>query len=66
MRCWNCGKKIPEKAKVCRFCEAAVEDEPTEEEKDACGDIPSGLGNLPSEPQDGPTVGHARDNGDLV
>ena len=29
MRCWNCGKKIPDKAKVCRFCEAAVEEEPT-------------------------------------
>ncbi len=31
MRCWNCGKKIPDQAKACEFCEAAVEDEPTEE-----------------------------------
>ena len=35
MRCLNCGKKIPDKAKVCHFCEAAVEAEPTEEEKEA-------------------------------
>ena len=34
MHCWNCGKKIPDTAKVCRFCEVAVEDEPTESEKD--------------------------------
>ena len=27
MRCWNCGKKIPDTAKVCRICEAAVEEE---------------------------------------
>ena len=25
MRCWNCGKSDPETAKVCQFCEAAVE-----------------------------------------
>jgi len=39
MRCWNCGKKIPDKAKVCRFCEAAVEDEPTAEEEEVVRDI---------------------------
>jgi hypothetical protein len=39
MRCWNCGKKIPDKAKVCRFCEADVLAEPTEEEKAAVEDI---------------------------
>ena len=39
MRCQNCGKKIPSTAKVCKFCEAAVEAEPTEEEKEALSDI---------------------------
>jgi hypothetical protein len=33
MRCENCDKEIPDKAKVCQFCEAAVEAEPTENEK---------------------------------
>ena len=33
MRCWNCGKTIPDKAKACRFCEAAVQPEPTDEEQ---------------------------------
>jgi hypothetical protein len=33
MRCWNCGKKIPDAAKVCRFCEAAVQAKPTKEEE---------------------------------
>jgi hypothetical protein len=33
MRCWNCRKKIPDTAKVCQFCEAAVRDMPTEEEE---------------------------------
>jgi hypothetical protein len=46
MRCWNCGKKIPDTAKVCRFCEAAVEDEPTEPEKDLVRDL---LGQMPPE-----------------
>ncbi len=49
MRCWNCGKKIPDKAKVCKFCEAAVETEPTEEEKEAVRDI---LGQMPPEALD--------------
>ena len=44
MRCWNCGKNIPDTAKVCRFCEAAVEDEPTELDKDVVRDI---LGQMP-------------------
>jgi len=29
MRCWNCGKKVPDNATVCGFCEAAVEEFPT-------------------------------------
>ncbi len=32
MKCTNCGKKIPDNAIMCRFCEAPVEPEPTEEE----------------------------------
>ncbi len=35
MRCWNCNQELPDKAKVCEFCEAPVEDEPTEEEEEA-------------------------------
>ena len=49
MRCWNCGKKIPDTAKVCRFCEAAVEDEPMESEKDLVRDL---LGTMPPEALD--------------
>jgi hypothetical protein len=46
MRCQNCGKKIPDKAKVCGSCEAAVEDEPTEEEEAVVSDL---LGQMPPE-----------------
>jgi hypothetical protein len=49
MRCWNCGKKIPDTAKVCRFCEAAVDEEPTESEKDLVRGL---LGNMPPEAMD--------------
>ena len=33
MRCWNCGKKLPENAKDCGFCEMPVDLEPTQEEQ---------------------------------
>ena len=33
MRCSNCGKDIPNAAKICEFCEAGVEPEPSAEEK---------------------------------
>ena len=46
MRCWNCGKNIPDTAKVCRFCEAAVEEEPTESEKNIVREL---LGQMPPE-----------------
>ena len=49
MRCWNCGKKIPDTAEVCRFCEAVVEDEPMESEKDLVRDL---LGAIPPEALD--------------
>ncbi len=32
MLCWSCGKKIPDTAKRCQYCEAAAEPEPSEEE----------------------------------
>jgi hypothetical protein len=32
MRCWSCGRKISRGAKACRYCEAPVEPEPTQEE----------------------------------
>jgi RNA polymerase subunit RPABC4/transcription elongation factor Spt4 len=34
MKCWSCGKKIPDDAQACRYCEAAVQPEPTAEEID--------------------------------
>jgi hypothetical protein len=43
MRCWNCRKKIPDSAKVCKYCEAAVEDGPTKEEMEAVGDLLAGM-----------------------
>jgi hypothetical protein len=49
MRCWNCGRKIPKNAKVCAFCEATVEDEPTELDKNVVRDI---LGQMPPEALD--------------
>ena len=39
MRCFNCGKKIPDSAKVCQYCEALVEDAPGEEEQEAVREI---------------------------
>ena len=46
MKCWNCGKNIPDAAKVCRHCEAAVVAGPSEEEEEAIGDF---LSNAPPE-----------------
>lgn len=39
MRCWNCGRKLPEMAKVCGFCEATVGGEPTEQEEAVVRDL---------------------------
>lgn len=33
MKCGNCGKEIPGSAGACKYCEAAVQPEPSEEEK---------------------------------
>jgi hypothetical protein len=49
MRCSNCGKKIPKDARVCQYCEAAVEAEPSEEEKAAMSDL---LEQMPPEALD--------------
>jgi hypothetical protein len=54
VRCWNCGKDIPDAAKICEFCEAAVEAGPTEEEmgvvEDMLGDMnPEALDALKNE-----------------
>ncbi len=38
MKCWNCGKKIPNSAQVCEFCEAEVQAEPTPERWKCSGD----------------------------
>lgn len=39
MKCANCGKDIPDGAKMCQFCEARVEPEPTPEEVQVVGEI---------------------------
>jgi hypothetical protein len=39
MRCWNCHKKLPKGAKACLFCEAPVEEEPTDEEIEAVAEV---------------------------
>ena len=49
MRCWNCGKNLPEKAQRCKFCEAPVEAEPTEEDVEVVRDI---LEQMPPEALD--------------
>lgn len=46
MRCWNCGKRIPDKAKVCGFCEAAVQEEPTQEEQERVSNL---LSEMPAD-----------------
>jgi DNA-directed RNA polymerase subunit N (RpoN/RPB10) len=50
MRCWSCGKTIPENAKACKFCEAPAEPEPTEEEIEAVREI---FEQMPAEVLDG-------------
>lgn len=49
MQCWNCGKSIPDAARACKFCEAPVELEPTEEEIEAVREI---LDQMPAEVMD--------------
>ena len=39
MKCFNCGKDIPGDAKACKFCEAPVEDPPTDEEMELAAGI---------------------------
>lgn len=43
MRCLNCGRDIPDSARVCQFCEAAVEPAPTEEELNAARELAAHL-----------------------
>ena len=43
MQCANCGKEIPDDAVMCKFCEARVEPEPSEEEAQAALEV---LGKL--------------------
>ena len=43
MQCINCGKKIPDNAVMCQFCEAVVESEPTEEEARAALEALEGI-----------------------
>jgi hypothetical protein len=35
MRCWNCGRKVTKKAKVCWHCEADLTEQPSAEEESA-------------------------------
>jgi len=48
MLCWNCHKEIPDNAKACQFCEASMEDLPSEEETDAVAEL---FGSLDPEMQ---------------
>ena len=46
MRCMNCHGEIPETAKVCEFCEAKVQPEPS---PDAMQEIRESISQLPPE-----------------
>jgi hypothetical protein len=46
VRCWSCGKKIPDEAKNCRFCEAPAEPVPTEAEQQIVEEL---LDHMPPE-----------------
>ena len=46
MRCWNCNRELPQGAKVCSSCEAAIESDPTPEELEA---VRAALEQLPPE-----------------
>ena len=43
MRCWSCGRRIPRGAKACRYCEAPVEPEPTQEEIETVEEALAGM-----------------------
>jgi hypothetical protein len=49
MKCLNCHKTIPDTAKICQFCEAPIEEGPTEEEQQAILEI---LEQMPPEALD--------------
>lgn len=44
MQCSNCGKEIPDAAQICEFCEASVQPEPSEEEKQAVREMLEQMG----------------------
>jgi hypothetical protein len=46
MQCLNCGKSIPDTAKICQFCEAPVAEAPTKEEEQVVREV---LGQMPPE-----------------
>ena len=46
MKCMNCNREIPDDAKICRFCEAVVEPEPTSEQVEI---VQAMLAELPPE-----------------
>ncbi len=43
MKCWNCLKQVPEKAKVCPYCEKRLDEEPTEEQQQAVREMFAGM-----------------------
>jgi hypothetical protein len=49
MQCLNCGKTIPDTAKICQFCDAPVVQRPTREEEQAVREI---LEQMPPEALD--------------
>ena len=46
MQCFNCRRNIPDNARVCQFCEAPIEPEPTQEEFEAAREL---IAQLPPE-----------------
>jgi hypothetical protein len=44
MRCWNCGHKVPEKARICGHCEADLTEAPSAEEQAAVMEL---FGQMP-------------------
>jgi hypothetical protein len=44
MLCWSCKKKVPDSAEFCPHCEAAMQEEPSAEDKAAVEELLSNMG----------------------
>lgn len=50
MKCWNCGREIPETAKACQYCEASTETGTGFHER--CAATQEAFGQLPPDAQE--------------